>query len=166
VRLSSTGVYPNHNRADCEKHDQRVQYNEHCSSEISFVCERAEGGRSKSPKKSDPPSDEAVGVGNGSRAIISEADDRRYCDLYPSGLACAGAARRFHLGQCEWCDEAGSGESYRLAALIAGANLNERQRRIRRHQGYRRNGLREAGGVLSGSRCRESKKANRLLATP
>src|SRR5271170_2847115 len=52
---------------------------------------------------------------------------------------------RFHLGQCEWCDEPGSGESYRLAALIAGANLNERQRRIRRHQGYRRDGLREAG---------------------
>jgi hypothetical protein len=41
-----------------------------------------------------PPSDEAVVVGNGSRAIISGADDRRYCDLYPSGLACAGATQR------------------------------------------------------------------------
>jgi hypothetical protein len=67
-----------------------------------------------------------------------------------------GSAAGFHLGQCEWCDEPGSGGSYRLAALIAGANLNERQRRIRRHQDYRRDGLREAGGVLSGSRCRES----------
>ena len=27
--LSSTGVYPNHNRADYEKRDQRAQYNEH-----------------------------------------------------------------------------------------------------------------------------------------
>jgi hypothetical protein len=44
----------------------------------------------------------------------------------------------------------GSWESYRLAALIAGANLNERRRRIRRHQGYRRNGLREADGGVSG----------------
>jgi hypothetical protein len=35
-----------------------------------------------------------------------------------------------------------------------------------RDRGYRRDGLRKAGGVLSGSRCRESKKANRLLATP
>jgi hypothetical protein len=29
ARLSSTGVYPNHNRADYEKRDQRAQYNEH-----------------------------------------------------------------------------------------------------------------------------------------
>jgi hypothetical protein len=50
-------------------------------------------------------------------------------------------------GRFVWVRRTGIGGSYRLAALIAGANLDERQRRIRRHQGYRRKGLREAGGA-------------------
>ena len=70
--LSSTGVYPNHNRADCENRDQHAQCSErvHLSSEISFVCEGAErrrlgglGGRSDRVDRVDraierPPSDE------------------------------------------------------------------------------------------------------------
>ena len=32
-----------------------------------------------------PPSDEAAVGGGGSRAIISAVDDRRYCEIYPTG---------------------------------------------------------------------------------
>src|SRR5271163_2825423 len=57
-----------------------------CSSEISFVCEkRAEGGH---PPEERPPLDEAVVASwwkRRSRAIIPGADDRRYCELYPTG---------------------------------------------------------------------------------
>ena len=37
-------------------------------------------------------------VGNGSRAMISETDERRYCEMYPTGRA-GRLGGRFCLGQ-------------------------------------------------------------------
>ena len=74
---------------------------------------------------------------------------------------CARLARFSHTGRrgdsaagFEWCDEPGSGESYRLAALIAGANLNERQAPVSSQSKIiTQNGLREAGAELGATRA-------------
>ena len=65
ARLSSTGVYPNHNRADYEKRDQRAQCDAHLHlfvrNKFSFV-----------KKEGVAPQEERPAFGRGRRGIVVE----------------------------------------------------------------------------------------------
>ena len=77
---------------------------------------------------------------------IRAACGRRAIGDKSPGSSLGGPAGRDSIASVSAKSIGRSTEDRRLAALISGANLNERKRRIRRHQGYRRKGLREAGG--------------------
>ena len=80
--LSSSGVYPNRNRADCENRDQHTQCSErvHLFVRNRFVCKRTEGG---------PLAATAFGRTDRNKLarghIISETDRRRILWSVPNG---------------------------------------------------------------------------------
>ena len=90
-------------------------------------CERAEGGRA--PRATRLRTRPVVVETGGSRDIISGADERRYCELYPTGRR--GDSAAVSLGRRNWDQERvsphpGATINKRSAGFVATQGLSQK----------------------------------------